>query len=299
MTGETYLWGVLAAVAAGIAYNLALIVQKIAVGRVEDGGSFLRRLVRNPLWLRGLALQVLVGVPLNLVAQAFIGPALLPGLMGIGLVVLALGAVYLVGEAVGRQDWAGILLVMVAVALFGLSGLAVDVQAIDVYDPAFVLRLVAFSAVVAALSGACVLFQARNYPLRGVARTVDAGLLFAQSNLWLGVLMAFWARWQKGLFAGWDFLGLAIASTVIVAGTALGTAETQRAFRVGDASKLMPLQTVPQQILPLVSYFAVFALAPPTDAALPLVAAGAILILAGSALLARRQVLVSEPPEVE
>jgi uncharacterized membrane protein len=293
MPAEGYLWGVLAAIGAGVGYNLGLVVQKMAVGRVDDGDGFLRRLVRNPLWLRGLALQFLVGVPLNLVAQAFIGPALLPGLMGIGLVVLALGAVYFIGEAVSGQDWAGIVLVMVAVALFGLSGLGVDMKAIDVYDPAFLVRLVAFSATVAGLSVACVLFQARNYPLRGIARTLNAGLLFAQSNLWLGVLMVFFARWRDGRFAGWDFLGLAVTSAVIVAGTALGTLENQRAFQVGDASKLMPVQTVPQQILPLLSYFAVFALAPPTRAAIPLVGAGLALILAGSTLLARRQVLVS------
>jgi drug/metabolite transporter (DMT)-like permease len=293
VTGEAYLWGVLAAVAAGVGYNLGLVVQKIAVGRVDDGDGFLRRLVRNPLWLRGLALQFLIGVPLNLVAQATIGPALIPGLMGTGLVVLALGAVYLVGEAVGRQDWAGIALVMVAVALFGLSGLGVDMAAIDPYDLAFVARLVVFTTAVAALSVACFLLQARSVRLRGVARTLDAGLLLAQSNLWLGVLMAFWGRWQQGLFGGWDFLGLAVTSAVVVAGTALGTAETQRAFQVGDASKLMPIQSVPQQILPLLSYFAVFALTPPSDAALPLVGAGAALILAGTALLARRQVLVS------
>jgi drug/metabolite transporter (DMT)-like permease len=298
VTGESYVWGVLAAVGAGIAFNLALVMQKIAVGRVGSEGRFLRRLVRNPLWLQGLALQFLVGVPLNLIAMATIGPAIIQGLMAIGLVALAFAAARVAGERVGRQDWIGILLITVAVALFGLSRLSVDMASIDLYDPAFAARLALFTGAVTSFSVTCHLLQARNSQLRGIARTLDAGFLFAQTTLWLGILMAFRARLASGQFSGRDALGVVVTSAVIVATNALGTIETQRAFQAGDVARLVPLQSGPQQILPLMSYFAVFDLTPPDAAALPRAAAATVLILAGSTLLARRQAPVSPGVEV-
>lgn len=136
---------------------------------------------------------------------------------------------------------------------------------------------------------ACHLLQGRVTQGRGILRILDAGLLFVESNLWLGVLMGFLTRWGTGRFSYWDLLPVGAASGITFAGSMLGIAETQRAFRAGDAVRLVPVQHIPQQILPLVSYFTVFRLTPPSRAALPLAGTAAVLIVAGSALLARRQ----------
>ncbi|MGE5598435.1 MAG: hypothetical protein ACM3XS_03570 [Bacteroidota bacterium] len=253
----------------------------------------MRQLVRNPLWLAGFAIQFIIGMPLNMLAQTYIGPAIIPGLMAVGLIVLAIGAVCLARESLRLLDSVGILLVMGAIALFGLSGLGVDMKAIDLDDTAFLIRLAVFTVLVASLSVTCHVLQGRTTRLRGVLRTLDAGLLFVQSNLWLGVLMGSLARWRAGRFANWDLLPAVAASCITFTGSMLGIAETQRAFQVGDAAKLVPMQSVPQQILPLFSYFAVFGLTPPSRAALPLAVTAAALILTGSALLSRRQASLS------
>jgi uncharacterized membrane protein YvlD (DUF360 family) len=228
-------------------------------------------------------------MPLNMLAQSNIGPAIIPGLMTIGLIVLTAGAVRLAGETFDGGDIAGIALVITAVTVFGLSQLSVDMQSIDIWEPAFLLRLGLFTVVVAALSLICHILQKTNVHLRGILRTLDAGLLLSQSNLWLGILMALLARWGSGRFSPLDLLPVSIASGIVFAGSMLGIAETQRAFQFGEASKLVPIQYVPVQVLPIAAYFIVFGLSPSNPLAMPMAVGGIVLVLCGAALLARRQ----------
>ncbi|MDP3682852.1 MAG: hypothetical protein Q8S01_02875, partial [Ignavibacteria bacterium] len=113
--------------------------------------------------------------------------------------------------------------------------------------------------------------------------------LLSQSNLWLGILMVFFSKWGVGKFSPLDLLLAGIASAIVFAGSMLGIAETQRAFQFGDASKLVPIQYVPVQILPIAAYFCVFGLTPSTQYTLPMAIGGIVLVLCGAALLARRQ----------
>ena len=79
----SYLIGVAAAIIAGIAFNLGMVIQKLAVMKAYRETSLMRQLVRSPLWLTGFALQFIVGMPLNMLSQSKIGPAIIPGLMAV------------------------------------------------------------------------------------------------------------------------------------------------------------------------------------------------------------------------
>lgn len=287
----SYLIGVAAAIIAGIAFNLGMVIQKLAVMKTSSEAGLMRQLVRSPLWLIGFALQFIVGTPLNMLAQSKIGPAIIPGLMAIGLIVLTIGAVRLADESFDTSDFAGILLVIAAVTVFGLSRLSVDMQSIELWEPTFLLRLGLFTLIVVALSLVCHIMQKTNVRLRGILRMLNAGLLLSQSNLWLGILMAFLAKWGFGNFHLIDLLPIVIASGIVFAVSMLGIAETQRAFQFGEASKLVPIQYVPMQILPIAAYFIVFHLNPSTSFAIPLALGGIVLVLSGAILLARRQML--------
>ncbi len=290
-TANAAYWiGVIAAITAGIAFNLGMVIQKLAVMKTSRDTGLMHRLIKSPLWLSGFALQFIVGTPLNMLAQSKIGPALIPGLMAVGLIVLTIGAVRFAGESLDLVDITGILLVIAAVTVFGLSRLSVDMQLIDLWAPAFLLRLGLFTAFVAALSLVCQLLQRKNDRLRGILRTLNAGLLLSQSNLWLGILMAFLIKWGNGTLTFPDLVFIVIASGIVFLGSMLGIAQTQRAFQVGEASKLVPMQTVPVQILPIAAYFLVFRLSPSTPLAVPLALGGTVLVLLGAALLARRQI---------
>jgi hypothetical protein len=286
-----YLIGVTAAIVAGIAFNLGMVVQKLAVMKTSRANGLMRQLLRSPLWLTGFALQFIVGTPMNMLAQSKIGPAIIPGLMAVGLIVLTIGAVRLAGESLDLGDIAGITLVIVAVFSFGFSRLSVDMQTIDLWNPAFLMRLSLFTVIVTVLSLVCHRMQRTNVRLRGNLRMLNAGLLLSQSNLWLGILMAFLTKWGGGNFSPLDLLPFIVASGIVFAGSMLGIAETQRAFQFGEASKLVPVQYVPVQILPIAAYFIVFQLHPPILSLSFLAVGGIIFVLLGAALLARRQIL--------
>lgn len=204
---------------------------------------------------------------------------------------MRIGAVRLGGESIDSGDIAGILLVIAAVVVFGLSRLSVDMQSIEIWEPAFLLRLGLFTVVVAVLSFVCHIIQKTNIRLRGILRTLNAGLLLSQSNLWLGILMAFLAKWSTGKFSLIDLLPVVIASGIVFTGSMLGIAETQRAFQFGEASKLVPIQYVPVQILPITAYFIIFRYISSNPFSLPLALGGIVLVLSGAVLLARRQII--------
>ena len=292
LPSSSYIVGVAAAIVAGIVFNLGIVIQKLAVMKVSRETSLMRQLIRSPLWLIGFGLQFIIGMPLNMLAQSKIGPAIIPGLMAIGLIILTIGAVRLAGESLDMGDLAGILFIIAAVTVFGLSQLSVDMQSINIWEPAFLLRLGLFTIVVAVLSLICHIIQKTNARLRGILRTLNAGLLLSQSNLWLGILMKSFTKWGTGSFTPIDLLPFGISSGIVFAGSMLGIAETQRAFQFGDASKLIPIQYVPVQILPIAAYFIVFCLNSSNPSALSLSLGGVVLVLFGAALLARRQVVL-------
>jgi hypothetical protein len=286
---ERYLIGIIFAITSGIIFNIGSLLQKLAVSSGAGGAGMMGRLTKNPQWLLGFALQIVVGTPLNMLALSMIGPVIIPGLSSIGLVVLAIGAVRHAGETFHTGEIVGIGLVIAAVALFGLSGMAVDLRTIGIYETAFLLRLCAYSAVLTTFSLVCHAAQKKIPHLSGVLRTLNAGLLFAQSNLWLGVLTELLSRWFKDHFALTHFPLILLTSAVVLVASMLGITETQRAFEAGEASKLIPIQNVPSQIFPVVAYFTVFLLKPTDARSLPLTLLGVALVLAGAFLLAGRQ----------
>jgi drug/metabolite transporter (DMT)-like permease len=292
-----YALGVVAALCAGAAYNAGQLTQKIAVNRVTGEApavgarqpGLLGRLLHSPLWLAGFAMLFLVGTPLNLVAALWLGPAILPGLMSLGLVVLAVGAVTVAGERLGAADLLGIALVMAGIVLVGLSRLSVDVRAAGIREPALVARLAVFTLCSTALGTAFLAGSTKARGACGPLRALAAGLYLSASNLWLAEIMNVLGRWLDGAPLGEGLGPAAIALAVIIASSGAGIIVTQHAYRVGDASRLVPIQMVPQQIVPILAFLLVFRGAPASASALPLAAGGAALIIGGAALLAGRQ----------
>jgi len=297
-----YVLGVAAALGAGAAYNAGQLAQKIAVNRLpEPAGparglrsSLFARLLGSRLWLAGLAVVLLAGTPLNVVAALWLGPAILPGLMSLGLVVLAVGAVVVAGEQLGAGDIAGIALVMAGIVLVGTSRLRIDVSEAGLHAPATLARLAAFTLCTASLGTVLLAAASRTRGARGPLRALAAGLFYAPSNLWLAELMNALDHWLAGgpIREG---LGLAAAALgIIVASSLLGTVVIQHAYRVGNASRVVPIQMVPQQVVPILAFLLVFQSPAPSAWALPLAAGGVSLILGGAGLLAGRH--ASQPP---
>ena len=117
----SYWLGVLLAISSGVCSNLGSVFQKKAVNEIpqeEREQKFFRTLIRKPWWLFGMLIQYGFAASFLILAQVYIGPALVPGLVASGLIVLAIGSIKLVGESLRKQEAIGIALLM-----FGTGGI--------------------------------------------------------------------------------------------------------------------------------------------------------------------------------
>ena len=286
---NSYMIGIWAAIMAGIVFNVGLLIQKIALTKTNKLEKLLPQLIRNPLWIMGFILQFFMGSPLNMLAQIKIGPALIPGLMTTGLLVLTYGAVRFTGESFRFLDFVGVMLVIFSVAFIGLSGLNVDLKSSMQKNPEILWRLVLMNAAIIAISVFCHFAQKKFENTRSYIRIVNSGLLLSLSNLWLGILLIQCSLVFNGRVTATNIILLLVSSAMVMAGSMLGILETQRALLIGEVSKLIPMQYAPVQIIPVVSFYWVFMQQSPTKFALPLVGAGIFFVLVGALLLARYQ----------
>ena len=293
-----YGFGVLLAILAGTAYNLGNVLQKKAVDslpRSLERRAFYAALLRRPLWLAGFLVQVLLGTTSLLLAQLFIGPALIPGLMATGLIALTVGSVLLVGERPAAGELVGIALLIVAVGLLGLSRLTIELARYDLYGRDLLWRTALFTGAGAALALALEVLRRRRPREGGLLPALGAGCLLAVSNYWTALLAGAAAQLLHPPLAWREAALFLVAALVLLAANALAIHLTQAAFRRGRASRVVPIQQLPIQLAPVAVYLFVFGLRPPTPLSLALLAAAVVLILAGTVLLGRRQALEGVP----
>ena len=282
--------GVALAVCSGIANNIGVLLQKKVVNQIASGRQrFFARLVRHPLWLAGFVVHMGLGSTLFLLAQARLGPALIPGLMAAGLVVLVLGSIWILKERLGAAEIAGILLLIAAVTLLGLSRMTIDVGEFDVLAGSFILRSILFSVVVTALILILEIAGKRMTRYRGSVLTVGSGLFYVLSNFWVGPFMGAVLRIFKGIFTLPVITLFVAGSAILVITNMYGIAKVQLAFRVTNASLAIPLQQIPVQTAPAFVFLLVFRLSAPSAAAVLMFCLAVVLIIGGTFVLARRQ----------
>jgi len=282
--------GVALAVASGIAHNIGVLLQKKVVNQIsKERQGFFARLVRHPLWLAGFILHMGLGSTLFLLAQVRLGPALIPGLMAAGLLVLVLGSIWILKERLGAAEVTGILLLIAAITLLGLSRLVIDVEEFDVLARSFVLRSAVFSVVITGMILVLGSLAKRMTCCRGSALAVSSGLFYVLSNFWVGPFMGAVLRIFKGIFTLPVIAMFVAGSAILVITNLYGIAKLQLAFRVANASLAIPIQQIPIQSAPAFVYLAVFLLHPPSAASLLMFCLAIVLIIGSTFVLARRQ----------
>lgn len=289
MNGFSYLFGVLLAILSGIINNLGLILQKKVVNEVAPEAKFFRSLVKKPVWITGILMELMIGSIFFMIAQIYIGPALIPGLMAFGLIFLAIGSVKIVGETLKKEEIIGIILMILAIFLLGLSELSIDIEGINIVSFNLVLNMTIFTLAMFLGTFICEILQRKIAKLKGILLAISSGFQISLTNFWIAPLMAVITH----VFAGnatLDEIILFIASAVIlVAASILGIMKIQQSFKVANVSRMIPIQQVPIQITPFLVYFFVFTLMPSTIVPIIYVIAGVSLILLSSFLLAKRQ----------
>lgn len=289
-----YILGVTAAIFCGICMQAGIILQKKAVNdmHAEDRAQrFLATLLKSPRWLGGLALEYGVGTCAFMIAQSLIGPALVPGLMAAGLIVLAIGSVKIIGEALNFSEYVGIALLMAGILLLGLSELEISVDVVRerLADSHTAVRIAILSASLFLLWG-WTHFQALRLTRRkGILMAFSNGFPFALSNFWVSPLIAVFAAVMTGQ-GNWKQTGLFVLASVILVGcNILGIRQTSEAFKYAQASNVIPVQQLSVQVTPILFYFYVYALEPPKAISGGFVIAGVALIIFAAFLLGRRQ----------
>ena len=284
----SYLLGVFFAVLSGVLNNYGTVLQKKVVNKFRENPKFMTSLIKNPLWLFGLILQIIIGGIFFFIAQLYIGPTLIPGLMGAGLIVLAIGSVKIVGEELKLSEIIGIILMVIAIALIGFSNMAIDVNAQNFLDLQLILRIFIFTIVLYALAAVFYFMQLRNI-YRGLSLAIYSGFMFALSNFWISPLMGVIAPIFEGLAYPIEIIIFTVSIGFLIITNLFGTITIQKSFRVGQASNLIPIQQVPIQIAPVFYFLSVYLLQIPNLISLFFLISGIALVIVSSFLLGKRQ----------
>jgi hypothetical protein len=299
-----YALGVASAVVAGIAFNVGILVQKAAVGRVPRDVPLMRALLSNPVWIAGFVLQFVLGTPLYTLSVGLVGPAIVPGLMSVGLVVLAIGAVIVQKERVRAKEIAGIAFVVLAVTMFGLTRLSIDVGAASMKDPGLLVRAGGFAVVLIAIAVGCAAV-ARRRSAGAVAQAsvrlesaaslhaVRAGTWYNLGNLGIGFITAGLARFAVGVFDPVEIAVFLVAVAATVAGNVYGIAATQHALAHGRATIAIPLQNAVTQVLPVAVFFLVYRPYVPTAGSIVFLVTAGVSLMTGVVLLKQREEIVA------
>ena len=294
-----YIIGVVLAILSGVLNQSGQLLQKKAVNNLPEAvrqTKFMRTLLKNPLWIAGFILSIGCGTACFMIAQDYIGPALVPGLMASGLIVLAIGSVWMNGESLDAFEIFGIFLMIVGITLLGFSELSIsgDVVIARIAQSSTITRITIFSLTLVTLWIIIHFVSLKSGSRKGIVMGVSNGFPFALSNFWISPLIAVIFMVMGGKGTTGQLIIFIIASIILVMSNVIGMWQTQECFRYGQASNIIPVQQVPVQITPVLIYFYVFALKAPSSASVAYMLAGVAVIIISGFLLGRRQEEASE-----
>ncbi|MGQ4872865.1 MAG: hypothetical protein ACP6IY_02210 [Promethearchaeia archaeon] len=294
MSDYIYFIGVFSAIIAGVIFNIGIVMQKIVINKLPKDIRLMKTLIKEPLWISGLLLQYILGSIFLLIAQVFIGPVLIPGLLSIGLIVLAIGSIKIIGEKLNYSEYLGIGLMITAIFMLSFSGLAIELINENYLELGFLTRAYLFSAIYFILTIILGFLQKKFRRFRGILLALISGILFSIENLWLGIALISFGKFVVGNIEILEIIVLLIAIIFIVIINIYGVIALQKAFQYGQASNLTPIQNVPTQLSPIFLYFIVFLLIPSSFLSILLLIFGIILILISTYLLGKRQAVLEE-----
>ncbi|MFX1498107.1 MAG: DMT family transporter [Promethearchaeota archaeon] len=288
-----YWLGVVMAILSGVTNNFGTVLQKKVVNEFKDSSKFFRSLIKNRLWLIGLIFQLAIGAVLFLIAQMFIGPTLIPGLMAAGLIVLAIGSVKIANEQLKMLEIIGIILMIIAITFIGFSSMEIDVGSLNFFEFGLIFRIMIFTIIIYILAAICYILQLKNVS-KGISLAVYSGFQFALSNFWISPIMGVLVHVFDGTAQLLEIIIFILAILILISTNIFGTSSIQKAFREGQASNLIPIQQVPIQIAPPFYYIAVFLLPIQDALSLFFLIIGIVLVIISSFLLGKRQAQIEK-----
>ncbi len=288
MTAVFYWLGVTLAISSGLSNQFGTVLQKKVVNELPDESKLMRSLIKKRLWVLGLILQYGLGAVLYMMAQLYIGPALIPGFMASGLIVLAIGSIKIVGETLNKGEIFGIVLMIIAFFLLGMSELSIEITSMNLLEILFIIRVLSFTLIVILISIICYMIQRRNNRFKGILLAIISGFMFVLSNFWVSPLIGVIGNVLSGAYNLAEFMLFIFSVIILILSNFLGVFTIQKSFTVGQASNLVPIQQVPTLLAPIAIYFLIFLLTPPSFLSIFYLIFGITLIIISSFLLGKR-----------
>lgn len=263
-----YLTGVACGIIGGLLNQGGQLLQKKVVNDIrhdDPGQGFMRRLLRSPLWVLGFVVGLGGGTAGYMLAQSLIGPALSPGLMASGLILLSIGSVRLNHEELNKAEITGIILMILGILCLGLSELSINATQVRtaLADHAAQIRIILFTG---SLFTCCLFSRSLAFRLKnrkGLLIALGNGFLACLSDFWINPFLALIVLVMAGHSTTFQTYAFIMAALILSFTASVITWQNQIAFKYAQASNIIPVAQVPIQICPVLVYFFIFALTPP------------------------------------
>jgi uncharacterized membrane protein len=194
-------------------------------------------------------------------------------------------------ETLNTFEIIGIGLMILGILFLGLSGLAINSTQVrtTLASQAALQRIAAFTASFFLLSLITRSLSPRIKNRKGMLIALANGFLSCLSDFWINPLLALVLIVLGGHSTPTQFIIFAIAALILMTCATVITWQNQLAFKYAQASNVVPVAQVPIQIAPILVYFFIFALTPPSSISVIYILTGTILTIVAGFLLGRRQ----------
>ena len=284
-----YIIGVIFAITAGIVNFMGQIFQKKAINDVRtDDEVSMKIVIKKPLWIIGLLFFVIVTPVCGALAQNFIGPALIPGLFSSGFIVLAIGSIKILDEKLKKEEWFAMFMIVCGIVLVSLSRLSIETDINRFRDASFLTRII-ISSIILIFLWLLLFFGGKKLKKhKAVVMAAGCGMPFSLGNIWMFAMVISMGQILNGGINSFNITVFSVSVFILVFSQTLGLVHFNKALATGNASIVVPIQQIPQQIMPIIIYFVIFALPPPFPTSYFFISVGIVLIISAGFLLGRR-----------
>jgi hypothetical protein len=289
-----YWLGVFFAILGGFSHYLGLITEKHVINKMPVELKLMKTLIKEPLWLFAIFIRFGIGSLLFIFAQMIIGPAITPGLMASGLIILAIGSIKILGEKLNYMEISAIIVMIIAVTFIGLSGLSIEIGEENLLDSAFLVRMFISTGFLATIAIIFQAIQKKFLHFKVILLALISGLMLSLNNFWIAPFIWALGHMFGNLFYIETFLLFLVSSVILITANIFGVIKMSQAFRSGKASFLAPIQNVPVQLTPSILYFFVFMMTISTAISIILFIFGVALIISSSFILGKRQTQIEQ-----
>ena len=190
-------------------------------------------------------------------------------------------------KSLNASEMSGIGLMIIGILLLGLSELGINQTQVraTLADHDALVRIAIFTSSLFFISIVTRSVAHRIHGRKGMFIALTNGFLACLSDFWINPLLALILIVLGGNGSFTQEIIFVIAALILMTTATVITWQNQLAFKVAQASNVVPVAQVPIQISPILVYFYIFALKPPSDISVIYILAGTVLTIFSGFLL--------------